>query len=255
MVVGLGYTPYTTEKEFDMYSAHHSIASLILLTTFIVSGHSYGDETSARFDRDIRKKGCELLTAELVSATFDIPVSELKQTKVLGCLYTWKIDAKEVKAHLSMIRAHKSENRAIKWFGNATKDKSEAEAEAEMATLRENIKKSDKIDAKVNAKQIDSILSMVSVKAVSFEQIDGIGDEARASEDGAIYVRVSNLTFNVSAYKGASEPKIDFKGLNLKQVTEASKKHGADWSQKTAPQRKMNSIALAKVILAELGRF
>src|SRR5690606_1870716 len=78
---------------------------------------------AARFDKDLRKRTCELLSPGLVSRTFGVPEGELKQLKVMGCTYTWKSDSEELEASVTMVRAHASEAAAAQWFQNATADK------------------------------------------------------------------------------------------------------------------------------------
>src|SRR5690606_31438482 len=79
--------------------------------------------SGALFDKELRKKGCELLTAQLLAETFKVPEGELKQMKMMGCTYTWRNDSEELEASIMMIRAHKNAAAAEQWFQNATASK------------------------------------------------------------------------------------------------------------------------------------
>ena len=72
------------------------------------------------------------------------------------------------------------------------------------------------------------------------------------NDDGNIYVRIDNLTFSVSAYHGPKKPKPNLPIGNVKAMMEAAKKSAAEWQEKTAPQRKKDSIKLAKAVVANI---
>ena len=204
-----------------------------------------------RFDRDIRKKGCMLLTTKLVSATFDVPADTLKQMKIMGCLYTGSHENEIVEARISMIRAHKSEESAARWFGNATKSKTAIQMKAEMDKVATRLDAKAELDT--NAKSMaKGILGLVGGKAVNFEDVAGVGEEARVNNEGDVHVRVDNLTFIVSAYKGAKAPSLDLKGVDLKQMAAVAKESANQWASKTAPQRKKDGMRLAKAIVGGL---
>ena len=230
------------------------------LAVFGDSGNGEAESASAlalsdeaRFDVEIRKNGCMLLTAKLVSEVFDIPADKLRQMKILGCRYSWKNENEVVEAGISLILAHKSEEAAARWFGNATKSKTAEEMQAEMDTVAKQMDSEAILDNKGRAKAMaKGILESVGSKEVHFEDIEGVGEEARVNDDGSVYVRVDNLTFIVSAYKGAKAPPLDLKGVDLKQIAVVATENAKQWASKTAPQRKKDGIRLARAIVAGL---
>src|SRR5690606_14674791 len=70
------------------------------------------DKAGAQFDKGMSKKSCEILTPALVAQTFSVPEAELKQLKIMGCIYTWKKEEGETKtmleATLTLMRVHDS---------------------------------------------------------------------------------------------------------------------------------------------------
>jgi hypothetical protein len=209
---------------------------------------------AARFDRDMSKKGCELLTAELVAATFDVAADQLKQYRIMGCRYTMQGDTDTVEAAISMIRAYDSEAAAGGWFANATRNRTAEEMAAEMNKISGQLDKQAALDTAAKKSAAKNLLASVDAKAISFEDVAGIGDEARVSDQGTVYVRVDNLTFMVTAYKGARAPQPDLSGLgtDLKQIAARVKESESQWMLTTLPQRKRDATLLAGKIVAEL---
>ena len=87
--------------------------------------------------------------------------------------------------------------------------------------------------------------------------IPGAGDQARINlGDGAIWIRVDNLTFTVGAYSGAPQPrfvpKIDPKAMDLKAIAAAAQAAQREWVAKTIEQRKRDAETLARAVLARL---
>ena len=248
-----------TGREFFMSHPYQLIVIIFLvfgLATCGDSGSGDAESTSAlsdeaRFDKDIRKNGCMLLTAKIVSATFDVPADKLRQMKIMGCRYSWGHENEVVEAGLSMIRAHKSEESAARWFGNATKSKTAEEMKAEMDKVTKRMDAKAKLDTKAKS-MAKGILGAVGSKAVNFEDIAGVGEEARVNDDGNVFVRVDNLTFIVSAYKGAKAPPPDLKGVDLKQMVAVATENANQWTRETAPQRKKDGTRLARAIVAGL---
>jgi hypothetical protein len=108
------------------------------------------------------------------------------------------------------------------------------------------------LDTEPKKSAATSLLKMAGSKAVTFEDVADVGDEARVSDDGTVYVRVDNLTFMISAYKGPTAPPLDLQGVDLQQMAAISKAHASQWATETAPQRKADGIRLAGAIVAAL---
>lgn len=204
-----------------------------------------------RFSKDIGK-GCEVLTAEMVGTTFDMPADNFKQVKVLGCIYTWKNETDQVNARISMLRVHKSTTQAVAWFARTTADRSVEEVQAEMDKISNRLQESEELKTDVQKSAAQAMLNIVGAEAVKFDAVTGVGDEARSSGDGSIFVRVDNLTFVASGYQGANEPDMNFSGMAMKSILEASKKHAKAWAAETLAQRTKNGAQIASAIVAKL---
>ncbi len=140
-----------------------------------------GSATSgkARFGKEIGK-GCDVLTAELVATTFSVPADSLKQMSVLGCLYSWENDEEELAANISMLRAHKSDTSAAAWFANSTRSRTAEEMKAEMDKVAARLEKNKELDTKAEKSMANVILNSAASKAVNFEDVANVGDEARS---------------------------------------------------------------------------
>jgi hypothetical protein len=206
----------------------------------------------AQFGEDFSKKGCEILTAELVATTFDVAADALSQMQMLGCRYDWQGEDQILEASISMLRVHDTEAAAAGWFASATKNRTAEEMQAQLDRVAEQLEASEQLDTAVEKSMAKSVLSAMGTKAVHFDDLPGVGNEARVNDDGSVYVRVRNLTFTVSAYKGAPAPPADFKGVDLQQMAEVAKQAAAEWAAATAPQRRSDGERLARAIAEEL---
>ncbi len=210
----------------------------------------------ARFDREYRKKACEFLTPDLVSKTFEVPRDELKQMKIMGCRYSWDDKGAELRASLS-IRTLKNEKSAARWFENSTKSVTKEEVRAQMKEVTKRAKEREEIDTDAKKKTADELGDMVAEMTpddgYTFEDVDGIGDEARQNqEDGTVVVRIDNLIARIQAYKGKTYPVEIKPGTDLKKMAEVAKKAGKEAQKKQAPQAREDSVKLAKAVVPEI---
>ena len=209
----------------------------------------------ARFGKDMNKKGCEILTAELVGETFGVPAAELKQIKMMGCTYTWGKGDDVVEGRISMLRAHKSEKSAAGWFERATKTLTKEEVAKQMEEVKARVKERKEIDTKLKEKTADKLTDiatdMTPDEGIVYEDVDGIGDEARANvSDGSIWIRIDNLTFNVAAFKGKAQPPPEIKpGGKPNDMIAAAMEASKKYMRETAPKRKEDGIKLAKLVV------
>ena len=144
----------------------------------IPAGNS--SSTSARFSKDIGK-GCDVLTADLVESTFNVPAEMLRQMKVLGCIYTWKDDNQELLARISMLRVHKSDAAAASWFSQVTRNLTVEEVQAQMADVAEQLDQREELKTDGAKALADAILSSAGSDAVVFQSIENVGDEGPRS--------------------------------------------------------------------------
>lgn len=214
----------------------------------------------ARFGKDMRKKGCELLTPKLVADTFGVPEGEIKQTKIMGCIYNWDAEGQMVQATITLLRAHKSEKLAAQWLENATQALTKEQMAAQMQEVKGKVKEREEVDTKLKEKTADSLMDvatdMLPDEGVSYEDVDGVGDQARINTgDGTLWVRVDNLTFNVTAFKGKEMEQPEYTPAdmkNIKKVTAMAKQAEQTWLKENVDQRRADGIKVAKLIVANL---
>jgi len=221
-------------------------------------------QSGRHFDEGISKQPCEILTPALVAETFAVPASELRQMKMMGCIYSWKQKAGDhetiLEANLTMLRAHETEEGAIAWFQKATANKTNEEARGETAEVTERVKEDERVDTETKKKAAGTLGSLMAEAlpedGYSYAPVDGIGDEARvALHDGAIWARVGNLTFTVSAYKGAAQPEVALDASDMKDLKQLTRKTTAAknaWLEEKHAERKAAATKLAKGIIEVL---
>jgi hypothetical protein len=217
---------------------------------------------AARYDRSISKKGCEILTAEGVSQAFGVPAGALKQIKVMGCVYTWRDRDQVLEAGVSMLRAHRSEAMAASWFEDATRNRTAEENQQalDLAMGRVKEKAGDgKLGGGVTPGAVDTVgktlAGAVDPGGTRYEDIDGVGAAARVQlGDGAIWVRVANLTFTASGYQGPRQPRPALPTGKLEEIARASQEAQRAWRAETFEQRKAGSLKVAELVLANLDR-
>jgi len=217
------------------------------------------DVGKALFDKSLSKKACEILTAAKVAEAFNVPESELKQLKMMGCIYTWEKGDQELHARLSISSIAKTEGRAVTWFKNATKGMSQAETKAAMASIKTKAKKDAKVDSKAKKKIVDKMgdaaIGINSNGGIQFRDIAGLGDEARLQlGDGAVWVRVDNMMFIVTGYKGKQPPPPSLKGADLKNIAKVAMAATKKWTQDTMVERERDAITVAKLVLKGLPK-
>jgi hypothetical protein len=201
-------------------------------------------------DKTLRKRGCEVLTADLVAETFGVPAGELKQFKIMGCAYVWKKDDQMLDAKVMLIRVHKTLEGAQTWFKNATATKTKEQIDAEMEMIKGKAQERKELDTKLKKKTAAGIMDIAKMgtpdEGVRYEDVPGIGDEARiSSENGTIW----NLTFNVAAYKGTPEPQLKIDPKNLKDITKRAMENQKNWLADTMDQRTADAKRLAPLVV------
>ncbi len=213
------------------------------------------------FDKELRKRACEILSPQLVASTFDVPEAELKQHKIAGCIYSWSGGDQIVEARFTTIIVHKTTEHAKTWFQNATKGMSTQEAQAQIDQISKQVttkmEEKNQIDPKTTKQVTDltggMLAGMGGEEGFQFEDIAGVGDEARFSlSDGVIYVRKGNAGFVVGAYKGAQKPPLDMKGVSIKEMPKKAMAEEKAWVKKTLDARKRDAKKLALGVVAAL---
>lgn len=217
-------------------------------------------EEVALFVKDQRKKGCDMLTPAMAASALDVPEGSLKQMKIMGCNYSWSDDSQTAEASIISIWVKKSTDSAETWFANMTKTQTAEEIAAQMAKVKGEVAKRKEIDTKLEKKTADTVLDaaagMTPDEGYVFEDVEGIGDEARVKVyDGSVTVRVRNMIFTVRAYKGVGQPPPDtaiIMSRDIKKITAAAKEAEAKFFGQTRDVRRTMSVELAKTVVAAL---
>jgi hypothetical protein len=209
-------------------------------------------------DKTIRKRACEFLTADMVAKAFEVPAGELKQHKMMGCMYTRRSGDQLTDAKLMMIRVHKTTEGATRWFGNATASKTKEQLDAEMELVKEKLKEREELDTSAKKKTAVNIADMLKDTSpdagIRYEDVPGIGDQARVSDsDGALWVRLGNMTFQVQAYQGPDQPKPDSDPKNPRGMAKAAIEAQKKWLAETLEERKAAAVKLAPPVLEALA--
>lgn len=205
-------------------------------------------------DKTLRKRGCDVLTAQMVAGVYGVPADELKQIKIMGCVYTWKKDGQIVDAKVMMIRAHKTLDAAKTWFGNVTATKTGEQLAAEMDMVRDEVKQRQELDTDLKKKTAVDMAALAKMAmpegGITYGDATGIGDEARISNaDGVMWVRLGNLTFQVAGYHGPEQPRIQVDPKNLKGMAKAAMEAQKKWHAETLDQRRADVKKLAPLVV------
>src|SRR5690606_23259583 len=107
-------------------------------------------------------------------------------------------------------------------FRNSTADKTRAELQADMEKVKAGVRDAGKVDTPQKETTLGLIGDGVTQAGVSYEDVPGVGDEARIEKgNGSLTVRVKNLSFTVRGYKGrAFEPPVTKLGTTPQQIRE-----------------------------------
>jgi len=205
-------------------------------------------------DKSIRKRACDFLTADIISDLFGVPANEFKQIKAMGCIYVWKNDGQIMEAKLMMPRVHKTTQGAATWFKNATATRTKEQADAEMDMAKEKLKERKELDTKTKKRTAANLADIVKMstpdEGVRYEDVAGFGDEARVSSaDGAMWIRIQNLTFQLAAYQGPKQPQPQFDPRNPMAIVKAAMDAQRKWLSDTLEQRKNDVKKLAPAVV------
>ncbi|MGY1530174.1 hypothetical protein [Luteimonas sp. A649] len=202
---------------------------------------------SAKFDPSLRDTPCSVVTIDTVATVFGLPVDEIEQHAAAGmCLYSWKGNGQVMDATIHVTRVSDNAADAADYFASATRGIGGAELDAAMDSIgekaRENAADSAATDALLGAA---GSASRSGSGGIQFSEVMGIGDRARMQVGrGDLSVLQDNLHFSVTAYHGDRMPA----PAGLAEMVAASR----EWHKTTLTQREQQTLALARVAVAEL---
>jgi hypothetical protein len=211
------------------------------------------------FDPELRKKACEILTPAMVGDILGVPEGELKQMKIVGCRYSWSNDTETGWASLSMLKAHKDVATARIWFTNSTKGMSREDVAKVMGDVKKKLEEDGELDTKPKGQAADmvggALISGAGRDGFQYAKVDGVGDEAAVGlSDGSVRVRVGNLVFTVTGYRGPKKPRSMLKPdpRNIKVYTARIMEEEREWVQATLDDRKAYGKKVAEAVMTKL---
>jgi hypothetical protein len=209
--------------------------------------------------KEMASRACEILTPALVAQVFGVEETNLRQDKIMGCIYSSKADGNELLARLNMLKSHETEALAEAWFESATRSMSKEEAVQFMQGVTEDAKKREEIDSDTKKKVVDDmgglLSATVSDDGIQYEPVSGIGDNARVNtSEGSLFVRKGRLTFSIAAYHGPKQPAPNMAGVAINDMARAAMQASEDWKKETVPQRTADATKLALAVVEVLPR-
>lgn len=185
---------------------------------------------------------CNLLTPDMLATTLEVSAEDVPQPNSLEsmCMYQMETDAKSLEVML-MVGAPDTKKAAKAKFREATRDMTPEEITEKLKELGIERDESDKQFAK------DLGLPNTQPSGVQFEEINGVGDEARfESTNGTLYILHNNLMLTLTAYYGSAMPipdAVSFEALNDAET---------EWTESTMEKRRNQAVALAKTVVDAL---
>ena len=192
----------------------------------------------ATFDTSLGDRPCDVVTAQMVATTFDVPEKSLQQSEPLKswCAYELEESGKTLEV-LIYVATFDGAAAAKKDLRDSSRSMSAEEISEQLQAMGIAFDESDN----------DSNLPMPQPTSVTFEDIDGIANQARFNtNEGWLHLQQNNLRINLSAFYGPNMRMPD--QISFKAMVEAD----SAWKEETISKRKEQAIKLAKIALAEL---
>lgn len=204
--------------------------------------------SSAEFDEAIEDTPCKIIGKATVAATFGVPATEVEQSAYGSqCEYEWESDKEHLNVTVYVTDVYDSAEHAARAFRNATRSMSAQEVAAAKEKVKAQMHKEGKLKNEGEKQAASGIANALGADGFTFTDVEGVGDEARLdTSTGELNVRLGNLRFRVSAFKGASMPIPD--KLNSASIMAAHKA----WVTKTLEQRKQAAMKLTKAGLEKM---
>lgn len=198
---------------------------------------------------------CLMVPRATVAELFDAPEAEIEQSELKlsrrgVCTTEWS-GANRIIAIETEVQTLENKKKAAQRFKSSTRSVSREEMAKAAQLLRERLDaadKSGKTQKSERAKRTEkSIIGGLAQNPVEFEDISGIGDEARLDvNEGKLVVRKGSAIMNITAYSGPNMPKPE--KFDVKSMTQL----GKSWKKDILPQRKQQTLELAKVVFKQL---
>lgn len=203
---------------------------------------SISSANGATFDTSISDKPCDIVTANMVATTFDIPEKNLEQSKPMpsACSYEMEDNGKILSVYL-IANVFENKKTAAESFHDSTRSLSAQEMTEKLKAAGVEFDESDIKFAR------DMGLPDPRPTGLQFEDVNGIADQARfLTDEGSLYFLQDNLQIILNAFYGPDMVLTDQSSF------EALEKETSTWKKDTMDERKEQAITLAKAALAAL---
>lgn len=206
------------------------------------------DANVARFDESLEDDPCAVVTKQQVADAFGVPLTEIEQSSISTCEYEWEGGAEDnLNVEIYIHDVFDSVTAATTHFNNATRSMSGAEVASAMGKIKGELEDSGKVDAEGQRKSAEGVTSIFGADGFTFVDVPGVGDQARFDTGtGELNVRVDNLYFSISAYRGPGMEMPD--ELNIASIQRAHKA----WMKETGAEHKQAAVKLTKAAVAAL---
>jgi hypothetical protein len=211
------------------------------------------------YSKEARKKKCDAFTREFAAGVFEFPVDRLKPedpNRKKRCRFSWNHEGKSFYAGIEGLGVKKDEKRAKMWFKNQTATKTQAEVEADGREVAKAVdeSKDEKLkdpQGKAVAKTTIGVMTQMTTEGVSWEDVPGLGDEARVNnQNGMVRIRDGNALIVVSAFLVPEDSPYTGPPTDISAITV----HNRKWVEATIEERKAASIKLARAYFPEIQK-
>lgn len=190
---------------------------------------------------------CDLLSPTLVAEVLEVSSDSLRQALAGGCAYTVTSPDQEVSASLRRLEVADGDFDPVGRFALTTRSITKEQAAEITARMAE--KAAEK--AEKAGKEVPAADDLPPVPAVTFEDVEGVGDQARLNTTtGDLHVRAANVLFVVNAFKGPRAPRPAAGGADAKAAIERARKAHAKHIASTMDERRDLAVKLAKAVIA-----
>ena len=161
-----------------------------------------------------------------------------------------------------MPRIHKTPQNAALWFKKAMASVSKEQVEAKMEGVKEKWKGRKELDTKTKKPTAINLTDVAKMstpdQGIRYEEVARFDDEVKlSSAHGTMWIRIQNLTFQLSAYQSHKQPQPPFDLKNPMAFVKSAMDVHKKWLANNPEQRKNDIKRLApsvvKAITARKG--
>lgn len=163
-----------------------------LIAMMVACGRSSGEASGPMLDPEVAENDCAVLTLKDVSMATGVSEGDLEQRAYSGCLYSWE----DGTIWLASVRVHETIDGARREFARFTADVDEDDIAAQKRALSEELKQQaasgDITEESGNVGA--AVVELMPEEAITHRTLEGVGSEAKLSNDGSARIRYGNVT-------------------------------------------------------------